>query len=157
MQLPWGSTAVIYPREKIRLSNKLAARYGLRSKFARKGLILLSGPQIDPGFEGALSVTVFNGGTDDVRLDHMEEFSTIEFVQLSSPASRGYSGAYQGQKPLAAEDIDLMTRRYKTFAQIESELHRTSIEVTIIKDLLYTVVFALVVGIVVSLIQAFLN
>ncbi|MBN1805219.1 MAG: dCTP deaminase [Sedimentisphaerales bacterium] len=157
IKIPRGSTAVIYPCERIKLSNKITARYGLRSKFARRGLILLSGPQIDPGFEGTLSVTIFNAGTDYVRIDYQEKFATIEFMELSSPASRGYSGPYQKQDILTGEDIDLMTRKYKNFAQIESVLQKTSIHVTIIKDLLYVVIFGLIVGIAVALIQLYLN
>lgn len=157
IKIPRGSTAVIYPCEEIKLSNKVAARYGLRSKFARRGLILLSGPQIDPGFEGILSVTVFNAGTDYVRIDHLEKFATIEFMELSSPASKGYSGPYQRQLILTGEDIDLTTRKYKNFDQIESGLQKTSIQVTLIKDLLYIVIFGLIVGTVVALIQRYLN
>jgi dCTP deaminase len=157
IKIPRGSTAVIYPYEEMKLSNKVAGRYGLRSKFARRGLILLSGPQIDPGFEGTLSVTVFNAGTDDVRLYHLEQFATVEFAELSSPASKGYSGPYQGQTALSGEDIDLMTRKYKNFAQIESELQRTTLQVAVVKELVYIVIIGLIVGIVVALIQKYLN
>ena len=157
IKIPRGSTAVIYPYEEVKLSNRVAARYGLRSKLARRGLILLSGPQIDPGFEGTLSVTVFNAGTDDVRLYYLEEFATVEFAELSSPASKGYSGPYQGQTVLAGEDIDLMTRRYKNFAQIESELEKTALQVGAVKELVYVVIIGLIVGIVVALAQKYLG
>ena len=45
-----GEFAVLESRERIELNNKTAAQLGLRSEYARRGLLMLSGPQIDPGF-----------------------------------------------------------------------------------------------------------
>ncbi len=109
IKIPRGATVVIYPLEQIKLSTKIAARYGLRSQFARKGLILLSGLQIDPGFEGILSVTLFNAGTSDVVMSYSDKFITIEFYLLKTPASEGYSGHYQKQTRVTSEEFELIT------------------------------------------------
>ena len=55
-----GDFAVITTLEEIRLDPRHAARFGLRSKYARKGLIATTGPQIDPGFRGRLIVGLTN-------------------------------------------------------------------------------------------------
>src|SRR2546430_1749127 len=47
-----GDFGVITVMEELRLGPQYAARFGLRSKYARKGLIATAGPQIDPGYHG---------------------------------------------------------------------------------------------------------
>jgi len=43
-----GDFAVVIVLEKIHLDAQHVGRFGLRSKYARKGLIATTGPQIDP-------------------------------------------------------------------------------------------------------------
>ena len=50
--------AVVTIHEEIGLGPQLAGRFGLRSKYARKGLIATTGPQIDPGYRGRLVLWV---------------------------------------------------------------------------------------------------
>lgn len=50
-----GEFAVLETREKVRFDDSTAGQLGLRSEFAQWGLLLLSGPQIDPGFRGILT------------------------------------------------------------------------------------------------------
>ena len=47
-----GDFGVVMVFEKIALGPQYVARFGLRSKYARKGLIATTGPQIDPGYRG---------------------------------------------------------------------------------------------------------
>jgi dCTP deaminase len=49
-----GEFAILTTFEHFELSVDVAGHIGLRSYFARKGLVLLSGPQINPGFRGLL-------------------------------------------------------------------------------------------------------
>src|SRR5687767_1534183 len=51
-----GEFAVVATMETVTCSPKVAASIGLASDFARRGLQLLAGPQIDPGFSGVLCV-----------------------------------------------------------------------------------------------------
>src|SRR5947207_8838207 len=55
-----GDFAVVLTLEELRLSPQYAARFGLRSKYARKGLIATTGAQIDPGYHGRLVVGLTN-------------------------------------------------------------------------------------------------
>ncbi|MCK4386421.1 MAG: dCTP deaminase [candidate division Zixibacteria bacterium] len=148
IKIPRGATAVIYPLERIKLTTRVVARYGLRSRFARKGLILLSGPQIDPGFEGTLSVTIFNAGTSEVTLQYQEKFATIEFFLLKTPASKGYDGPYQRQTKIGSDEIELITRKYKNFSEIEDVLTRSHAQLGIINIFIYVVLFGTIAGIV---------
>lgn len=44
-----GDFAIVTVLEELRLGAQYAARFGLRSKYARKGLLATTGPQIRPG------------------------------------------------------------------------------------------------------------
>lgn len=143
-----GATAIVYPKERIALSTKLAARYGLRSSLARRGLILLSGPQIDPGFEGLLAITVFNAGTADIVLTHGQECATLEFFLLTSPASRPYEGPYQGQSGVTEAEAEVVTRKYRNLTEIEEILSDLQAGARWTTSFVRTVLFGLVAGIV---------
>ena len=51
-----GDFGIVTVFERIELGAQYVGRFGLRSKYARKGLIATTGPQIDPGFRGRLII-----------------------------------------------------------------------------------------------------
>ena len=51
-----GDFGVICILENIKFGPQYVGRIALRSKYARKGLIATTGPQIDPGFKGSIKV-----------------------------------------------------------------------------------------------------
>lgn len=92
---------------------------GLRSEFTRKGLLMFSGPQIDPGFRGLLSVSLYNTSTRPITIKFKEPFCTIEFSRLETPSRSFYKGKYQDQRDFDSENISwLMTMKGMTFAQV---------------------------------------
>lgn len=104
-----GDFGVVTVFEEVRLGSQYAARIGLRSKYARKGLIATTGPQIDPGYHGRLIVGVTNLTPKPVPLPHKDDFISIEIHKLEEPASAPYSGPYQGKMELGAEKIEFIT------------------------------------------------
>jgi dCTP deaminase len=90
-----GDFATILVLEELRLSPLYTARFGLRSKLARKGLIPAIGPQIDPGYHGRLTVALANLSPKPISLSYGEDFVTAEFHQLSQPSTKPYDGPYQ--------------------------------------------------------------
>jgi dCTP deaminase len=155
--IPRGETAVIYPMETVGLDETLVARFGLVSKCARRGLILLSGPQIDPGYHGRLEVTVFNCGNSAVHLAYGEKFVTIEFDRLSTPASRPYDGPYQGRSPASGEILETVQTRKKSFAEYEQDFASMKLEVGIANTLHQIVITALVLGSALALTYGAMN
>lgn len=103
--LPPGATGIVLTRERIELGNTIAANIGLRSHFTRRGIDILSGPQIDPGFEGPLHLVLINLSPSQQVIEFGEPFVTIEFRRLSEPVDAGYSGRYQTQEHITAEEI----------------------------------------------------
>jgi deoxycytidine triphosphate deaminase len=101
-----GDFGVICILEHIKLGPQYVGRIGLRSKYARKGLIATTGPQIDPGFEGSIKVGLANLTPKSVPLSHRDDILTLEIHRLDKPVARPYSGPYQGKYGLSVEDLD---------------------------------------------------
>ncbi len=104
-----GEFAVIATREHISCGAQFAAQLGLDSEYARQGLVLLSGPQIDPGFHGVLIVRVTNLAPRRVTLTYEAPFLSVQFFKLTHAVAKPYAGARQGQTGLGADDIEELT------------------------------------------------
>ena len=100
-----GEFAVIETRERVRCGPQVAGQIGLSSTYARMGLTLLSGPQIDPGFDGILVVRVTNLSPKRATLPYESPFLTAQFFKLAHPVAKPYAGKRQGQTGIQAKDI----------------------------------------------------
>ena len=101
-----GEFAVFLSLEYFEMPNDMVGNIGMKSKFARKGLILLAGLQLDPGFKGYLTLRMFNTSTQTIALSFKEKIGMIQFIQLVVPAKKPYSGPYQEQLNIPPEDVD---------------------------------------------------
>ena len=118
-----GEFAVLESRERVELDNKTAAQLGLRSEYARRGLLMLSGPQIDPGFGGILVVRMINLAPKPIAMPYEAPFLTLQFFRLSNPVSKPYSGPQQGQFGISAQDIqELIETEGMTLGQVTKTL-----------------------------------
>lgn len=104
-----GDFAVVMALEEIRIGSQYAARFGLRSKFARKGLIATTGPQIDPGYHGRLIIGLINLTPKSITLSYKDDFLSVEFHRLEEPASKPYDGPFQDVTELRPEEIEMIT------------------------------------------------
>lgn len=109
LSLSPGDFGVVTVFEKIELGAQYAARFGLRSKYARKGLIATTGPQIDPGFRGRLIIGITNLTPKAISLPYKDDFVSVEFHKLEEPASQPYNGPYQDRSELGPEEIEFIT------------------------------------------------
>lgn len=157
IRFPRGSITFILTLETIKLSKKVSGMYGLRSRYAREGLILLSGPQIAPGFEGRLTATIFNAVTREVELSYAEPLATLVLSELKTPASQGYSGRYQHQSGVSSEEVKVATREYLSFDQIEVSLGEIRRRHDVIWYLFLAVIAGAMYGIFVALVSPFLQ
>lgn len=104
-----GDFAVVTVREEIALGPRHAGRFGLRWKYARKGLIATTGPQIDPGFHGRLILGLTNLTPKAVTLSHDDDLVSVEFHQLAEPTEKPCDGPFQGKTKLGPEEIEMIT------------------------------------------------
>jgi len=110
VQIEPGEFAVVETLERVAMGPQAAGLLGLRSEYARRGLLMLSGPQVDPGFEGILVVRLVNVGTSRVALSFGEPLLTLEVVKLTQPVAKPYAGPYQHQKGITSKDIQELTQ-----------------------------------------------
>jgi hypothetical protein len=68
--------------------------------------MLLSGPQVDPGFDGVLVVRVTNLSPRRVTLPFEAPFLTVQFFLLNQPVGHPYTGSRQGQMGLQTKDME---------------------------------------------------
>lgn len=104
-----GDFAVVTVDEILRLGPQYVGRFGLRSKFARKGLIATTGPQIDPGYHGRLIIGMTNLSPKPITLSYGDDLVSIEFHKLSEASTKPYAGPYQDRVTLGPEEIEGIT------------------------------------------------
>lgn len=150
-----GDFGVVIVLEEIRLGPQYAARFGLRSKFARKGLIATTGPQIDPGFHGRLIIGLTNLTPKPVSIAYKDDFVSIEFHKLESETNKPYSGPYQDKMQIGPEEIEFITETEKmalsdmltTLGSLSSNVAALTTEVRILRWLLPAIV-AIGIGVI---------
>lgn len=123
IELAPSDFAIVVSEERIALDNRHTARFGLRSKWARKGIVATTGAQIDPGFRGRLTVGLTNLTSKKIALSHLDDFLTVEFHRLEKPVSEAYSGPYQGRDSLRSEDLEeVFDREVMSMSEITKSL-----------------------------------
>ena len=106
--LPHTNTLVA-SLERVELSNSLLGILHVRSSLAREGLFA-SLALVDPGFQGQLTVSLYNAGDRRVNLKRGERFIQLSLFRLSKPASREYRGRYQN-----SQGVVMSRRRKKSY------------------------------------------
>ena len=119
-----GEFVLIVTREKFKLNATIAGNLGIRSYYSRKGLVVLAGLQVDPGFEGHLVIGGFNAAPRRLVLDYESPFVTVEFHRLAGRVEKPFvSGEEQklGHLPRADKDY-LRTLETQSLSDVAGEL-----------------------------------
>lgn len=128
----FGMLAIL---EHIKFGPKYVGRIGLRSKWARKGLIATAGPQIDPGFEGSIKIGLYNLTPKAVSLGHRDHILTLEIHRLAKAVDKPYSGEYQSQFGLSAKDMETIAEGDgMAFSEVLTTLRSLSANVAGLSD-----------------------
>lgn len=92
------NTAYIgHTQDYIKLPDDVAAMLTGRSSVGRRGVIIhKTAGWIDPGFEGQLTLEMFNFGSDPETFEVGKRIGQLVFFRMDT-ASGGYDGQYQGQ------------------------------------------------------------
>jgi len=152
-----GDFGVVTVMEELRLGPQYVGRFGLRSKYARKGLIATTGPQIDPGYHGKLILGITNLTPRPVSLPYKDDFISVEFHRLEEPSTKPYNGPYQGKMELGAEEIEAITENEgMALSEVITTLRAVSINVGSLSDRVKLLMWAngigiAVIGIIVAL------
>jgi len=110
LEIQPGDFSLIMTHEKLRLPTNIVGRFGLRSFYARKGLLATAGPQVDPGFEGKLVIGIVNFSSETIKMPYLAPFCTLELDRLRKHSSTPYQGPYQGQEHLTDDIIETLPK-----------------------------------------------
>ncbi|NJE46990.1 dCTP deaminase [Thermococcus sp. GR7] len=97
--IPPKNYALVLTLERIKLPDDVMGDMKLRSSLAREGL-MGSFAWVDPGWDGNLTLGIFNASDEPVELAYGERFVQIAFIRLEGPAKNPYRGNYQGSQHL---------------------------------------------------------
>jgi deoxycytidine triphosphate deaminase len=97
--IPPYSYVIVQAHEEAHLPKFVVAHYDLRVSLFIQGVLLSNGPQVDPGYRGALLCMLFNGSDSNVGIRRGEHFATIEFL-ATSRTTEGYEAQYQAKEKL---------------------------------------------------------
>ena len=88
-----NSLAYITLEPQIRIPDYLAIRFNLKISHVYKGLLLGTGPLVDPGFEGRLSIPLHNFTSNMYEFYGDQDLIWIEFTKLSHNSLWAPAGA----------------------------------------------------------------
>ena len=93
-----GQFVLATTMEYFKLPHNLTAFVEGRSSVGRLGLFIQNAGWVDPGFEGEITLELFNANTCAIELQAGRRVGQLVFAQLDQDAGNPYHGKYQGQK-----------------------------------------------------------
>lgn len=84
--------------EYIKLPDNLTAFVEGRSSLGRLGLFVQNAGWVDPGFEGEITLELFNANRCAIELKAGRRVGQLVFALMDKTAENPYRGKYQGQK-----------------------------------------------------------
>lgn len=100
-----GQFVLAATQERVKLPDYLAATVCGRSSVGRQGLIVETAGFIDPGFNGTITLELYNLSPNDIYIEAGTRICQLAFQSLTASASHGYAGKYNGQ---SAAQVSLM-------------------------------------------------
>ncbi len=84
--------------EYFKLPANLTAFVEGRSSYGRLGLFIQNAGWVDPGFEGNITLELFNASNRAIELTAGKRLGQLVFAEMDSAAENPYNGKYQGQR-----------------------------------------------------------
>lgn len=84
LTLPANSITFIQVKNYFRLPSYIAMRFNLRIAHVHRGLLLGTGPLVDPGFRGRLLIPLHNLTSSEYRIDLTKALIWIEFTKTTA-------------------------------------------------------------------------
>ncbi|MCL2672358.1 MAG: dCTP deaminase [Clostridiales bacterium] len=102
-----GQFVLASTMEYFRLPSNMTAFVEGRSSIGRLGLFIQNAGWVDPGFEGEITLELFNASGSAIELRAGQRIGQLVFAQLDRDAENPYSGKYQGQRKATGSRIHL--------------------------------------------------
>lgn len=97
LTLPPHSFLLATTMEYVRLPNNLTAFVEGRSSIGRLGLFIQNAGWVDPGFEGRITLELYNANSLPIVLQAGRRVCQLVFCKMDREALSPYRGKYQGQ------------------------------------------------------------
>ena len=122
-----NSITYVSVRETFRLPHYLAVRFNLRVRHVHRGLLLGTGPLVDPGFQGKLMIPIHNLTENEYTIFEGEDLISVEFTKVSKNIF--FKPRTELEKKLISRD------RYGNFVENSKKNSKKSFEDLLKKEL----------------------
>lgn len=113
--LPPNSITFVTTQETLRMPFYLAARFNLKLRFLHEGLLLGTGPQVDPGFRGRFSCPIHNISNEKIALKAGESFLVVEFHKTTPFAQMETLDGFADERELRAKGEARQLKGFRGF------------------------------------------
>ena len=96
--IPPHSFLLATTQEYIKVPNNLTSFVEGRSSIGRMGLFIQNAGWVDPGFEGKITLELYNANSLPIHLRSGRRICQLVFCTMDQEALNPYRGKYQGQK-----------------------------------------------------------
>lgn len=103
--IPPHSFLLATTREVVKLPDDLTAFVEGRSSIGRIGLFIENAGWVDPGFEGQITLELYNANSLPIRLQAGRRICQLVFCRMDQMTKNPYRGKYQGQKSTTGSRI----------------------------------------------------
>ena len=100
-----GQFVLATTREYIKLPDSLTAFVEGRSSWGRLGLFIQNAGWVDPGFEGEITLELYNANRCAIELSAGLRIGQLVFAKMGRKALNPYDGKYQKQKDATGSKI----------------------------------------------------
>ena len=145
-----GQFAALTTEETLKIPTEFLGFITIRFTYKSKGLVNISGFHVDPGFKGKLIFSVYNAGPTTVTLQQGKPIFSLFLAHIEEGAEYDEKGKFQNMDGIPLSIIEpLAGARVPSIQELESKVKRN--------DSLLTIYGTILVGIVLSLIGAFIS
>ncbi|OLO40589.1 dCTP deaminase [Alkalihalophilus pseudofirmus] len=103
--IPSNSFLLATTKEYIKLPNHVTAFVEGRSSIGRMGLFIQNAGWVDPGFEGEITLELYNANRLPIKLKSGRRICQLVFALMDQEAKTPYQGKYQGQRQAVGSRI----------------------------------------------------
>ena len=100
-----GQFVLATTREYVKLPDNLTAFVEGRSSWGRLGLFIQNAGWVDPGFEGEITLELYNANRCAIELSEGLRIGQLVFAKMKKNAINSYNGKYQKQKRATGSKI----------------------------------------------------
>ena len=100
-----GQFVLATTMEYFKLPNNITAFVEGRSSLGRMGLFIQNAGWVDPGFEGEITLELFNANRCAIELQAGRRVGQMVFATMTNTPYNTYSGKYQGQSGATGSQV----------------------------------------------------